>query len=84
MYQLSLQQELFNKPRHERESGAENLITIYKNRLRELFGNRFLENSVTLKNSRNSSLYELMFCVGSDQPKAIHLAKNIAKHLLSL
>ncbi|MCY3595266.1 MAG: three-Cys-motif partner protein TcmP [Bacteroidetes bacterium] len=85
IYQESMQTEMFdNERRLEREAGAEKLINIYKDRLKELFGDRFLDRSKTLKNSRNSPLYEFMFCVGSDRPAAIKLAKRIANHLLDL
>lgn len=85
MYEESRQGELFNNERRlVRESGPKKLINIYKGGLRELFDRRFLEQSRTLRNSRNSPLYEFMFCVGSDRPTAIRLAKKIAKHLLDL
>ena len=84
IYQPSSQMELFNNPRFVREAGVNNLIKIYKNNLKNLFGNRFLDESKTLKNSRNSSLYEFIFCVGNDTPKAIGVAKRIAKHLLRM
>ena len=75
--------QLFNEEsRFERVSGVNNLIGIYKDRLRELFGERFLDQSKTLRNSRNSPLYDLVFCVGSDAPAAIGLAKPIVEHLL--
>jgi len=85
LYQMSDQMELFKQSRgHERESGVDGLINIYKSRLQELFGDRFLTTTKSLKNSNNSRLYEFMFCVGSDQPSAIGLATRIANHLLSL
>lgn len=85
MYEESRQGELFNNERRlVREAGPKKLINIYKGGLRELFDRRFLEQSRTLRNSRNSPLYEFMFCVGSDRPTAIRLAKKIAKHLLDL
>lgn len=85
MYEESRQGELFNNERLiERDAGAKRLLNIYKGRLRKLFGKRFLEQSKTLRNSRNSPLYEFMFCVSSDRPAAIGLAKKIAKHLLDL
>jgi len=85
MYQESPQMEIFDNPRsEEREAGVEKLINIYKGRLKKLFGDRFLDQSKTLRNSRNAPLYEFMFCVGSDTPKAIGIAKKIANHLLDL
>ena len=84
MYQRSPQTELFDERRTERETSAEKLIEIYQSRLKELFGDRFLDQSRTLKNSKNSPLYELMFCVGNNHPQAIALAKRIASHLLKI
>lgn len=63
-----------------RERGARGLTAIYKNRLRDLFGSRFLDQSLPLKNSKNRVLFELMFCVG--HPNGIPLARRIARHLV--
>ncbi len=84
LYHRSSQTELFKERNIERQSGVENLINIYKGRLRGLFKRRLLEESIELKNSKNSKLYEFIFCVGSDSGKAIGTAKSIAKHLLDL
>ena len=55
MYQESKQTEMFdNERRLEREAGAEKLINIYKGKLKELFGERFLDRSKTLRNSKMS------------------------------
>ena len=82
LYRKSEQQELFEDRRTVRNPGVEGLLGIYKNRLKDLFGDRFLKKSKTFTNSRGSPLFEFMFCVGSDNPPAIVLAKNIADHLL--
>ena len=74
--------EVINGSQLRRESGVDKLIKIYKERLEELFGRRFLDQSRTLKNSRNSPMYEFMFCVGNDGRAAIRLAKEIADYLL--
>lgn len=71
-----------NKSR--RAPGVEGLIKIYKKQLKVLLGTRFLDQSIALKNTRNSPLYEFMFCVGSDKDGAVGIAKKIAKHLLDL
>lgn len=88
LYTVSLQKELFSdpadKPKLERKRGVEGLIKIYKDQLKELFETRFLDQSIALRNTRNSPLYEFMFCVGSDKPAAIETAKRIAEHLLKL
>ena len=65
-----------------RDKGVENLTKIFKENLKKLFGERFLENSRTLKNSRGSPLFEFIFCVGSDKPAAIQLAKKGAGYII--
>ena len=68
-------------PRHERrEPGVSGLIRIYRRQLRDLFGDRFLDKSGTLRNSKDSPLFELLFVVGN--AAGIRPAKNIAGHLL--
>lgn len=63
-----------------RERGARGLTTIYKDRLLGLFGDRYLDKSLPLRNSKNRVLFELMFCVG--HPNGIEPAKRIASHLI--
>lgn len=82
LYRENPQRSLFGGVEHERDSGVDGLLAIYKDKLGELFGDRFLRESRTLKNSRNSPLFELLFCVGSSSPKAIDRAKDIAKHIV--
>lgn len=80
LYQISPQLSLFGTVEHERESGVNGLIDIYKSKLESLFQDRFLSRSRTLKNSKNSALFEFLFCVGN--PSGIGPAKRIAKHIL--
>ena len=80
LYQRSAQGELFGEVGEEREPGVDGLLNIYKTKLSGLFGSRFLERTKTLKNSKNSPLFEFMFCVGNQN--GIPLAKRIADHLL--
>lgn len=80
LYRESRQQNLFGHAEHERDPGVGGFLAIYKNKLDKLFGKRFLEQSRTLKNSRNSPLFEFLFCVGS--PRGTPLAKRIAKHIV--
>ena len=88
LYTVSPDKELFpefaDKPKLERERGVKGLIKIYKEQLGKLFETRFLDQSIALKNAKKSSLYEFMFCVGSNKPAAIETAKKIAKYLLKL
>lgn len=72
--------DLWGDSTNEREKGANKLIQIYKDRLRDLYGERFMERSASLSNSTNAQLFELMFCVG--HPSASRLAKKIAGHIV--
>jgi len=80
LYSQSRQLSFLEGNRMERDTGVEGIVTIYKRKLKGLFGERFLDESITLKNSRNSPLFEFMFCVGS--PSGIGPAKRIARHLM--
>lgn len=83
LYSVSPQQSLFNgQEEYQRYSSSAGIIEMYKENLRNLFGKRFMEKSKTFKNSKNSPLFEFIFCVGSSNPKAISLAKKIAKPIL--
>jgi len=81
LYRPSSQGELFGPPPSVRDPGIEGLLKIYKQKLGEVFGDRLLGESLTLKNS-NSAMYELIFCCGNPSPKAIGASKRIAKHLI--
>ena len=65
-----------------REKGTEKLSAIYRTRLRTLFRDRFLDETKELKHPKGATLYELMFCVGSPDSRAIGAAKRIAKFLI--
>lgn len=80
LYQEDPQGNLFGDIEYQRDPGVNGLIGVYKNKLKALFGRRLLEKSRTLKNSRNSPLFEFMFCVGN--PKDIKPAKPIAEYIL--
>lgn len=80
LYQPSERLSLFGPPRDRTDPGVDGLLRIYKDRLGGLFGDRFLTESATLTNSRDSPLFELLFLVGN--PRGIGPAKRIARHLL--
>lgn len=80
LYSVNPQISLFGDEEQQRQEGIDGLIGIYKNKLTQLFGDRFLEKSRTLKNSKNSALFEFLFCVGN--PKGIGPARRIAEHIL--
>ncbi len=80
LYSVNPQISLFGDEDQQRPEGIDGLIEIYKSKLGQLFGNRFLKRSRTLKNSKNSALFEFLFCVGN--PKGIGPARRIAEHIL--
>ena len=80
LYSVNPQISLFGDEKQQRPEGIDGLIEIYKSKLGQLFGNRFLKRSRTLKNSKNSALFEFLFCVGN--PKGIGPARRIAEHIL--
>lgn len=57
------------------------IVEIYKDRLRDVYGERLLKKSRTLKKG-NMPLFELIFCVGNMSPRAIDVAKKIARHII--
>ena len=80
LYSINPQRSLFGDEEQQRQEGIDRLIETYKSKLDQLFGNRFLKRSRTLKNSKNSALFEFLFCVGN--PKGIGPAMGIAEHIL--
>ena len=82
LYSPDPQHDIFLDEVVVRERGIDGLLRIYKEQLRRVFGSRLLEESRTLRNSRNSPLFEFVFCVGSPSSKAIGRAKKIARHLI--
>jgi len=64
----------------ERRVGSDDLLHTYKQRLKGLFGNRFLDKSKTLSSPNAGPLFEFFFCVG--HPRGIGPAKRIAGYLL--
>ena len=80
LYSISPQLSLFGDEEQQRPEGIDGLIEIYKSKLDQLFGDRFLNQSRTLKNSKNSALFEFLFCVGN--PNGIGPAMGIAEHIL--
>ena len=84
LYRPNPQYRLFSglDDQDERQKGTNALLQTYKNRLRELYGNRFLEDSATLRTPNNTPMFELIFCVGSSRATAIKAAKNIAGYIV--
>ncbi len=81
LYYANPQQSLFGDQMYQRDPGVEGIRKIYKAKLKALFGQRFMETSKTLMNSKNSPLFEFVFCVGN--PNGAAVAKRIAKYILN-
>lgn len=80
LYRSRKQMSFFGDSGSERDRGVEGLVGIYRDNLKNLFGDRFLSKSRRLKNSTGSPMFEFMFCVGN--PKGIGPATRIAGHIL--
>lgn len=78
LYDKDPQQKLVGEPDPLRKSAAD-ISNLYKEKLRELFEERFLNETRPLKR-KNSVLFELMFCVGD--PSGINIAERVVRHLL--
>ncbi len=80
LYSVNPQQSLWGDLLHQRDPGTDGIMRIYKDKLRALFGQRYLETSKTFMNSKNSPLFEFVFCAGN--PRGATVAKRIASHIL--
>lgn len=83
LYNLNPQNSLFSKVEGDnyfRDTGVDGLLNIYKENLSKLFKGRLLKTTKPLLNSRDSRLFELIFCAGN--PAGADLAKKIVKAIL--
>ena len=80
LYQENPQSDMFDKPGHIRAPGVDDLSSIYKENLKELFGGRFMRESRTLKTFKDAPLFEFIFCAG--HPDGARLAKKIAGYII--
>lgn len=62
---------------------VDRIVMLYKKQLQKSFGKRYLNASLTLKNSRKTPLFELLFCTGSSNERAIKISHNIAKYIIN-
>ena len=81
LYSINPQQSFWGDIQDQRDPGTDGIIRIYKDKLRNLFGPRYLDTSKTLLNSKNSPLFEFVFCAGNQRGATI--AKRIARHILN-
>lgn len=83
LYREPIQPSLFGWDQDpERARGVEGLLEIYRKKLKSEFGERFLELSRPLLNSKKGRLFELFFCTGNSSEPAIRASHKIARHLL--
>ena len=80
LYKPQYHKDLFDGEVLVRQSGTKELVGLYKQQLKKCFGQRFLRESRSLKNSKDAPLFEFMFCAG--HPSGTSIAKRIAKHLV--
>lgn len=80
LYQQNPQGDMFDSPGHFRTSGVDGLLSIYKENLNGLFGERFMPKSRTLRTSNGAPLFEFIFCAG--HPKGAQIAKKIAGRII--
>ena len=83
LYSMDHQESLtgLNDPVSTRERGTQGLTSIYKEKLKQKFGDRLIEESAPLLNSKGAHLFELFFCVGNE--RGISLASRVVKHILA-
>lgn len=58
------------------------ISSLYKDQLKDAFGARYLSDSLILKNSRGSPLFELIFCTGNPGRRAIKISHDIARYII--
>ncbi len=80
LYQDAAQLPLFGARGTERTSGSNGIAASYKKRLESVFA-RVAPTSRTLKNSKNSPLFELFFAASN--PTGAPIAVRIANHILT-
>lgn len=80
LYRRSRQLEMFKAPGFERDRGVDDLMEIYQQNLKVVFGERLMNTSRTLRNHSGTPIFELIFCVGNSS--GIGPAKRIAGHIL--
>jgi len=80
LYRRSDQSTLFGPEEYIREKGHSQILELYIEKLEQIFGDRLLSRTRPLKNSRNSTIFEFIFCVGS--PSGIGPAHRIAGHII--
>lgn len=81
LYRPNPQLSMFGDAMQQRDPGVDGILRIYKEKLSDLFKQRFMDQSKTFTNSRNSPLFEFMFCAGN--PRGAALAKRVARYILN-
>ena len=79
IYHDAPQRRLFGEQSQQRDTGSEAIAGLYRKRLRSVF-EKVAPASLTLRNSRNSPLFELFFAASN--PKGAPIAIRIANHIM--
>ncbi len=82
LYRPPPQEGLSDSPLRVSYPEIEGCAGTYKQEHEKVFGDRFLEESLRLKNSDNAIMCELVFCCYCPSPNAIGASNGIAKHLV--
>ena len=90
LYEKQVQTSLFqdelefalDDEREIRRGGTRSIGLYLINRLRDLFHGWVGQEVIVLRNSRNSPMFLLVFCVANPSPKAVALAKKALKGIL--
>lgn len=72
--------DLFGDKQYGRHAGVEGIRELYAKQLQRVFGDRYLSKHRKLTNSKDSHIYDFIFCAGN--PKGTKVAKKIAKHII--
>ena len=80
LYVKDEQTSYLNEQKFARSHGHDHILELYKSRLKTLFGKRLLDKTWPLRNSKNSRLFEFIFCAGN--PKGRKIAHRIARHII--
>ncbi len=78
-YEQSPQRSMFDEPRRERKAGSDKIAELYRQRLESVFA-KVAPYGRELKNSRNSTMFQLLFAASN--PKGAKIAVRIAGRLI--
>lgn len=80
LYTKDNRMSIWDDQKLTRQPGHGAIIELYKSRLKTLFGARLLNKTRPLMTSKNSRIFEFIFCAGN--PKGRKIAHRIAGHII--